>query len=388
MNHTASAKIRAANAPKFDVVIKGGRVVNPATNLNAVRNVGIIGGRIAAVTIAPIRGKQVIDARGLIVAPGFVDQHSHAQNVPSNWLQAFDGVTTSLEMELGAYPLNHAYNLRSKDKSVLNYGYAAGWAPARSLVADGWIQDGTFERVFDSLDKTSGTSYRTLFRMPVDKSQQVTDLVEQQLRQGALGVAMPIGYMPGSNREEYVQAHQLAKKYNVAVYTHVRSKNVTEPSGAIEGFLEPIGVSASTGARSVICHINSSATRAIGKVLELIKTSQKTGVPIYTEAYPWGAGSTTVSAAFLKPSNLEFLEIGPENIQVTEDYDDLGLKSRQRLAPGDLGIQQLESLRFSYGSSIVIIHYLDENQETQKALLDTANLYPNTFIGSDAMPIT
>ena len=373
---------------QFDVVINGGQVVNPSTNLNAICNVGIIGGRIAAVTTAPIRGNQVIDARGMIVAPGFVDQHSHAQNIPSNWLQAYDGVTTALEMELGAYPLDSAYKLRSANGSPLNYGYTASWAAARAEVADGQIQNGTMDSVFASLQPSSGSKYRTCFMMSADKSQEVMDLVEQQLRQGALGIGMPIGYMTKSNREEYVKAHELAKKYNVTVYTHVRSKNVSEPSGAVEGFLEPIGASAATGARSVISHINSSATQAIDKVIQLIKTAQKTGVPIYTEAYPWGAGSTIVSAAFLKPSNLEFLHIWPENIQITADYPDLNLKPGGRLLSGDEGMLQLETLRSKYGDSIVIVHYFDENQANEKALLDKANLFPNTIIGSDAMPIT
>lgn len=387
-SHPAAARIHAAATPRFDVVIKGGRVVNPATNLNAVRNVGIIGGHIAAITTAPIRGKQMIDAKGLIVAPGFVDQHSHAQNIPSNWLQAYDGVTTALEMELGAYPLDSAYKLQAANGSPLNYGYSAAWAAARSEVADGWIQNGTLDRVFAALQPSSGTKYRTLYTMSEDKSQEVMDLVEQQLRQGALGIGMPIGYLPNSNHEEYVKAHELAKKYNVAVYTHVRSKNVSEPSGAVEGFLEPIGASAGTGARSVICHINSSSTFAIEKVIKLIQNAQKMGVPIYTEAYPWGAGSTTVSAAFLKPSNLEFMHIGPENIQVTADYPDLNLKQGDRLLSGNEGIAQLETLRAKYGKSIVIIHYFDENLSNDKALLDKANLFPNTIVASDAMPIT
>ena len=63
---------------RFDLVIRGGRVIDPQSGLDGVRNVGIRGNRIAAVTEAPLDGASVIDARGLVVAPGFIDLHNHA----------------------------------------------------------------------------------------------------------------------------------------------------------------------------------------------------------------------------------------------------------------------------------------------------------------------
>ena len=86
----------------YDQVLLGGRVMDPETGLDAVRNVGIRGGAIAAITESAIEGKEVLDARGLVVAPGFIDLHSHGQDPANYALKAADGCTTALELEVGA----------------------------------------------------------------------------------------------------------------------------------------------------------------------------------------------------------------------------------------------------------------------------------------------
>jgi predicted amidohydrolase YtcJ len=95
--------------PGFDVVVAGGRVIDPETGLDDVRDVGVRGGSIAAVSAEPLAGQVRLDAAGLVVAPGFVDLHCHAQTVPSMRMQALDGVTTGLELEAGGYPVAAAY---------------------------------------------------------------------------------------------------------------------------------------------------------------------------------------------------------------------------------------------------------------------------------------
>ena len=120
----------------YDLVIQNGRVMDPESGLDAVRNVGIIDGRVAAVSVDDLLGSDVIDAEGLVVAPGFIDLHAHGQDARSRRLQAQDGVTTALDMELGVYPVAAWYT--SQDgQAAINYGATVGHIPVRAKVKHG-----------------------------------------------------------------------------------------------------------------------------------------------------------------------------------------------------------------------------------------------------------
>src|ERR1700750_2636314 len=98
--------LSAGAEERFDVVIQGGEVVDPETGLNAIRNVGVRGDRIASVSIGPLSGARVLDARGLALGPGFGALHQHQQDAPTYRLKALDGVTTALELEMGVPNIN------------------------------------------------------------------------------------------------------------------------------------------------------------------------------------------------------------------------------------------------------------------------------------------
>ena len=100
---------------KFDVVLAKGRVIDPETYLDGIYNVGIKGDRIAAISAEPLDGKEVVDCTGMIVSPGFIDMHAHGQNIPSARIQAFDGVTTGLELEAGILPVGEFYDNCAKE---------------------------------------------------------------------------------------------------------------------------------------------------------------------------------------------------------------------------------------------------------------------------------
>ena len=111
-------------AQQYDVVILNGRVMDAETGLDAVRNVGIKDGQISRITSEAIRGGRTIDAKGLVVTAGFIDVHQHGQDLASQKLKAFDGVTTALEMEIGD-PDVGKFLAAKKGRSILHYGTAA-----------------------------------------------------------------------------------------------------------------------------------------------------------------------------------------------------------------------------------------------------------------------
>ena len=123
----------AAWAQEFDIVIANGRVMDPASGLDAVRHIGIRGGKVAAISAAALRGRTVLDAKGLVVAPGFIDLHSHGQTPENYRFKAMDGVTTALEMEVGVSPVSPWYAAR-EGKSLVNFGASSGHLPARMAV--------------------------------------------------------------------------------------------------------------------------------------------------------------------------------------------------------------------------------------------------------------
>src|SRR6266581_1395558 len=108
-------------AQQYDIVLANGRVIDPESGLDAIRHVGIRGPEIAAVSASPLQGKTVVDVKGLVVAPGFIDLHSHGQTPENYLLKARDGVTTALEMEVGISPVASWYKER-EGRALINYG--------------------------------------------------------------------------------------------------------------------------------------------------------------------------------------------------------------------------------------------------------------------------
>ena len=92
-----------------DIVISNGRVIDPESGLDAIRYVGITGNRITSISKRKLRGRQEIDATGLVVAPGFIDTHVHGQTQFGSKLMLRDGVTTTLDMEVGGLNTNAWY---------------------------------------------------------------------------------------------------------------------------------------------------------------------------------------------------------------------------------------------------------------------------------------
>ena len=280
-------------APEFDLVILGGRVMDPETGLDAVRNVGIDDGLIATISEQSLVGRETIEATGLVVAPGFIDLHAHGQDPVSNRLQAQDGVTTALEMEVGVYPVG-SWLASREGTALIHYGATVGHWPARVKLVDG-LDVGHWPTVSagEASQMDAGNyAYELLSEEGIDELGQ---LMESGLQEGALGLGFGITYTPGASRLEIMRLFQLAERQGVTAYVHLRAEN----SGGILGsFQEVIALAASTGASVHIVHLNSSADEEAPVALEMIRGAVSRGLDITTESYPYTAGSTAIESAY------------------------------------------------------------------------------------------
>jgi hypothetical protein len=279
------------HAQQYDLVLEGGRVMDPETGLNAVRNVGIRDGKIARISSEPLNGRRTIHATGLVVSPGFIDLHQHGQDLTSQRVKAFDGVTTALEMEIGAPDV--AQFLKFKEgHSLIHYGTAASYVAARSLIFGAPLPLG------DILPKTGPATDQ---HATPEQIESIRQRLRAELDAGGLAVGMGIQYTPGATRLEVIDMFRLAAERSLPVYTHIRSAGRIEPGSAIESVSEVIGASAITGAPLHIVHINSSCLRDSLECLSMVEGARARGIDVTTEAYPYVAGMTAVNSAVFSP---------------------------------------------------------------------------------------
>jgi len=309
-------------AQQYDIVIEGGRVLDPETGLDGVRNVGITGGKIARISTSSLQGKRVIPANGLIVSPGFIDLHQHGQEIESQRVKALDGVTTALEMEIGV-PGVAQFLKRKEGHSLINYGTTASHAAARAFVFGAPLstaETGTRAGIPEILPKSGPAT-----NLPASPEQieRIQDRLRSELDAGGLGIGMGIQYTPGATRLEVIDMFRLAAERHLPVYTHVRSAGRVEPGSTIEAVSEVIAASAISGAALHIVHINSSCLRDSLECLSLVAGARARGLDITTEAYPYIAGMTGINSALFNPGWREQLGISYADLVLPETGEHL-----------------------------------------------------------------
>ena len=359
---------------KHDILIRNGRVMDPETAFDEVCDVAISGGAIAGIGTELGPAKDEIDATGLVVSPGFIDIHAHGQSVAADRMQAFDGVTTALELEVGSLPVGEWYGHQAGVPRVLNYGTAAAWGFARRAAFGGFTPDGTRNPI-DHMASSNDLRWTTDAASP-DQTEAVVSLTRQALEEGAIGIGMPNGYLPGAGLKELSLICDLAAEFGRPTYTHIAFMGNIDPKSSVDAYIRLIGLAGATGAHMHICHLNSTSLLDIDRVVQLIGKAQAQGLPVTTEAYPYGAGSTVVGAGFFKDpdftkrtgSQYSAIEL-VKNLHRFTDRDDL-LKAAHE-DPSDL----------------VMWHYLDvEANDDHRRMLDASVTYPGASIASDAMP--
>jgi N-acyl-D-aspartate/D-glutamate deacylase len=275
--------VSSANEASFDVVISGGRVMDPESGLDAVRNVGIHDGKIVEVSEKPLQGKQVLDAHGLVVAPGFIDLHEHGQEPRNYEFQAHDGVTTSLELEVGTDDVSDWYARRA-GKSLINFGVSVGHIPIRM-------------RVMNDLGKWLPTGSAAHKAASPEQLLTIQQAMDSGLKAGALAVGMGINYTEAASHQEIIELFRIAANYRAPVHVHVRFAGTGEPATGLAAVEEVIAAAATTGAPLHVVHITSIGLSQTPQLIQLIEGAQLHGLDVTTECYPYIAASTGLESA-------------------------------------------------------------------------------------------
>ncbi len=355
----------------MDLILRGGRVVDPESGLDAVRDVAIAQGRVAEIGTGLPPAAAESDVGGLVVTAGFIDLHSHVNTVAGLWLQAMDGVTTALELEAGVTPVAAAYRSAAAEGRPVNYGFAASWAMARMQAVAGIAPEASLSAF---LANVAGRGWQRP-AAPAEIGAMLARL-SADLADGALGIGVLLGYAAATDPAEYLQVCALAADAGVPTFTHARDLIEMVPHAPVDGAEEIVRAADQTGAHMHYCHVNSTSQRHIERVLALVGRAQAAGARVTTEAYPYGSGMTGIGAAFLAPERLGERGLSPSSLRY--------LPTGERVA----GAARLAELRQADPGGLVIIELLREDDPADRELLMRSLTFPGAIVASDAMPLT
>lgn len=352
---------------QFDLVINNGRVMDPETGLDAIRNVGVKDGKIAVITDQAIQGEETIDASGHVVAPGFIDGHCHAANDDFAVKCGLrDGKTTHLDLEMGAWPVDRWYS-RREGKSQANYG---------ATVAHFGVRD----EVFSNISYTTGNlvleAWRSKDQWSVHKStseelKKILEKIELGLKQGALGIGTPIGYATdGLSSVEVTEVWRLAGEYGLFATVHGRFSSFALPTEGVLGTLEAIACASMFGAGLLVHHYHAQVLSAVEDVANIVDQARAKGVKVLLEMYPYTYGSSIISADYLRPENY--------GREMGHSYGDISLVLTGQPLTQETYEQGVKADPMTF---ILFEHCVE--QDMVKALS-----WPSVCLGSDGMPYT
>ena len=248
-------------------------------------------GRVVSLTAGAAHpaARDTVSARGLVVAPGFIDLHAHGQDSTNYAFLARDGVTTALELEVGTYPVAPWYARRA-GKALVNHGVSVGHIAARRAMLDA---DSSAEG--SEVISAAGQFVRAPIapaRLP-----ELARRVDDGLRDGALGVGMGINYTPAATREEILHTFRAAAARRAPVFVHLRYAGLLEGAGGVVALQEVLADAAATGAPLHVVHVTSVGLAATPTLLALVDGARARGLDVTTEAYPYTAGATYLQSA-------------------------------------------------------------------------------------------
>jgi N-acyl-D-aspartate/D-glutamate deacylase len=345
------ASLPGAEAPPpndavFDLVIKGGRVLDPDTGFDAVADVGVMGERIASISLEPLQGATTIDAAGKVVSPGFVDLLSYEPNSYGVWYKIGDGVTTNLGMHGIKSPTDagefFAIYERDGNRPPVHYGGA---------LSDQWYRE-------ERLGIRGEASASQLSRL--------RDALDQQMDEGFIGVAIDPEYAPYIGFDEYVALGQVAQAAGMPLFTHIRYSSPDPPeASSLDAIDEVIRVAEQTGVSLHVDHIPSMATHVMDDAMARIEDARGRGLDVTGCFYPYTFWGTYLASARFNGDWQSRFRISYEDLQVAG--------TSERLTASSFRTYQAQN-------KLVVAYAIPQ------ADVDAAVKAPWTMIGSDAIP--
>jgi N-acyl-D-aspartate/D-glutamate deacylase len=334
----------------YDLVVLNGRVIDPESKTDAFRNLGISNGTIKIISSNTLRGRTVINARGLVVSPGFIDLHQHGQDEENYRFKAMDGVTTALELEVGTGDVDAWYAQR-EHQTLINYGVSAGHLAARMAAMHEPIK---FLPTGDAARRAATDG----------EIAEMKQRLEDGLKRGAVAVGFGIQYTPNASRWEILEMFRVAARYGASCHVHMRHAGVKEPGSSVQALEEVISAAAITGAPLHVVHIHSTGGPATPKLLQMIAEAKSRRLDVTTECYPYIAGMTDIKSAIFDEGWQEVFGI---------DYKDL-----QWAATGErLTKETFEKYRLA-GGMVAVFSMTEE-------IVNAAIKSPLTMIASDGI---
>jgi dihydroorotase/N-acyl-D-amino-acid deacylase len=279
-----------AQGPEFDLVIRNARIVDGTGGPWYRADIGVRGDTILQVAAAiDPRGARVVDAAGSVVAPGFIDIHTHARRgifeVPTADNYVRQGVTTLIEGPDGGSPVPLAPFLEKLDtlQKAVNIGSFIGQGSVRSAVI--------------------GNADRKATPAEILKMQA---LIEQGMRDGAFGLSTGLFYVPGSftPTEEVIELARTAARFGGMHKSHQREESVR----VLDSVRETIAIGEGGGLPTQVTHHKIIGKANWGRsvdTLRLIDEARSRGVDITSDQYPYTASSTSVASALMPAWALE-----------------------------------------------------------------------------------
>jgi len=313
----APALAQTPLAPAFDLVIRNGRVMDPESGLDRLGLwVGIRGGSIAAISDTALAGRQVIDAGGQVVAPGFIDILSYDPNPYGIWFKLADGVTTNLAMHGAATDMGAWYRALGRSHWPVNYGGAFSNPNARNSLGISRYRAATPEEL-----------------------KRLVAQGERAMQDGALGVAMSPEYTPGMTSDEVLAMARVAARYHAPVFVHARYSDTIPPGTDAEGIHEILEAARRTGAAVHVDHITSAATFDMPAALDSLSAARQAGVDVTACVYPYNYWGTKLSQARFDPGWQQRFGISYGDLQIAGTTERLTAESFRRYrAQGKLAV--------------------------------------------------